>query len=692
MIIGNNVTILVRLSIEGNQVNMAEFKLKSDFTPAGDQPHAIDSISSGILSGKKEQVLLGITGSGKTFTMANVIEKIQKPTLILSHNKTLAAQLYGEFKLLFPDNAVEFFISYYDYYQPEAYLPVTDTFIEKDSSVNEEIDRLRLKATTSLMSRDDVIIIASVSSIYGIGSPDSYKSMLVKIERGQRIDLNSFYKQLVSIHYNRNDMVLEPGNFRNRGDTVEIFPMYEQDAIRVEFFGDEVDKISIFDPMTMRVKQTLDRYFVYPAKHFVTTRENINRSIEDIREELHARLKQLRENNKLLEAQRLEQRTLFDIEMMMELGYCSGIENYSRHIDGRKEGERPYTLMDYFPEEYLFFVDESHVSIPQVRAMYNGDRSRKESLVEYGFRLPSALDNRPLKFDEFNELISKVIYVSATPAEYELSNTNGEYTEQIIRPTGLLDPVVSVVSTDGQIDYLISEIKKVVKKGERILVTTLTKRMAEDLTDYLKGVGIKCEYMHSEIDTIQRVKIIRSLRMADFDVLIGINLLREGLDLPEVSLIAVLDADKQGFLRSKSSLIQVAGRAARNVNGRVILFGDSMTEAMQNLIDETDRRRQIQITYNKENNITPKTILKSKDQISISTSVADERETELEAILDEGEIDIDMNNIDEIEQKDVVAALEKKMKDAAKKMKFEIAAIYRDKIEEIKQGVKSDVR
>jgi len=671
---------------------MAEFKIKSDFTPSGDQPQAIDSLYSGILSGKKEQVLLGITGSGKTFTMANVIQKIQRPTLILSHNKTLAAQLYGEFKLLFPDNAVEFFISYYDYYQPEAYLPVTDTFIEKDSSVNEEIDRLRLKATTSLMSRDDVIVIASVSSIYGIGSPESYKSMLVKIECGQKINLNLFYKQLVGIHYNRNDMVLEPGNFRNRGDTVEIFPMYEHDAIRIEFFGDEIENISVFDPMTMRIKQQLDKYFVYPAKHFVTTRENINRSMGDIREELHGRLKDLRENDKLLEAQRLEQRTLFDIEMMMELGYCSGIENYSRHIDGRKEGERPYTLMDYFPKDYLFFVDESHVSIPQVRAMYNGDRSRKESLVEHGFRLPSALDNRPLKFDEFNKLINKVVYVSATPAEYELSHTKGEYTEQTIRPTGLLDPIVTVTPTEGQIDYLIDQIKSVVKNGERILVTTLTKRMAEDLTDYLKGVGIKCEYMHSEIDTIQRVKIIRSLRMGDFDVLIGINLLREGLDLPEVSLIAVLDADKRGFLRSRSALIQVAGRAARNVNGRVILFGDSITDAMQNLIDETDKRRAIQIEYNKKNNIIPKTILKSNKEISISTSVADERETELGAVVDGEEMEIDINNLNKIEQEDILKTLEKKMKDAAKQMKFEVAALYRDKIREIKRGVSSDVR
>jgi len=665
---------------------MSEFKIKSDFSPSGDQPQAISSLVDGLNSNTKSQVLLGITGSGKTFTMANVIEKIQKPTLILSHNKTLAAQLYGEFKALFPDNAVEFFISYYDYYQPEAYLPVTDTFIEKDSSVNEEIDRLRLKATTSLMSRQDVIIIASVSSIYGIGSPDSYKDMLVEVNLNDKIELNSFFKKLVNIHYNRNDMVLEPGVFRSRGDTIEIFPMYETDAVRVEFFDDEVDRISIFDPMTMKVKQDLDRYFIYPAKHFVTTRENINRAIEDIRKELHPRLADLRKVDKLLEAQRLEQRTLFDIEMMMELGYCSGIENYSRHIDGRKAGERPFTLMDYFPKDFLFFVDESHVSIPQVKAMYNGDRSRKESLIEYGFRLPSALDNRPLKFQEFNKLIDKVIYVSATPAEYELEQAEGEFVEQIIRPTGLLDPKIMVVPTEGQIDYLIEQIKNVIKNNERILVTTLTKKMAEDLTDYLKGVGIRAEYMHSEIDTIERVKIIRSLRLNEFDVLIGINLLREGLDLPEVSLIAVLDADKQGFLRSKSSLMQVAGRAARNVNGKVILFGDHITEAMQHLIDETAKRREVQKKYNKENGISPKTILKSIDQISLSTSVADEREDEMIKAIDSNDLNINFGNMDKVEKQDVISSLERKMKKAAENMKFEVAAIYRDKIKELKQG------
>tara|TARA_Y100001978_G_scaffold22187_1_gene18398 strand:+ start:30 stop:1484 length:1455 start_codon:yes stop_codon:yes gene_type:complete len=481
-------------------------------------------------------------------------------------------------------------------------------------------------------------------------------------------------------------MVLEPGVFRSRGDTIEIFPMYETDAVRVEFFDDEVDRISIFDPMTMKVKQDLDRYFIYPAKHFVTTRENINRAIEDIRKELHPRLADLRKVDKLLEAQRLEQRTLFDIEMMMELGYCSGIENYSRHIDGRKAGERPFTLMDYFPKDFLFFVDESHVSIPQVKAMYNGDRSRKESLIEYGFRLPSALDNRPLKFQEFNKLIDKVIYVSATPAEYELEQAEGEFVEQIIRPTGLLDPKIMVVPTEGQIDYLIEQIKNVIKNNERILVTTLTKKMAEDLTDYLKGVGIRAEYMHSEIDTIERVKIIRSLRLNEFDVLIGINLLREGLDLPEVSLIAVLDADKQGFLRSKSSLMQVAGRAARNVNGKVILFGDHITEAMQHLIDETAKRREVQKKYNKENGISPKTILKSIDQISLSTSVADEREDEMIKAIDSNDLNINFGNMDKVEKQDVISSLERKMKKAAENMKFEVAAIYRDKIKELKQG------
>ncbi len=673
--------------LDEKQVIMTDFKLKTDFTPSGDQPQAISSLIDGINLDRKEQVLLGITGSGKTFTMANVIQEIQKPTLILSHNKTLAAQLYGEFKLLFPDNAVEFFISYYDYYQPEAYLPVTDTFIEKDSSVNEEIDRLRLKATTSLMSRDDVIIIASVSSIYGIGSPESYKKMLVGIECGQNVDLNFFYKQLVNIHYNRNDVTLEPGTFRSRGGSVEVFPMYEEEALRIDFFGDEVELITTFNPLTMKTHATFDKYYIYPAKHFVTTRDNINRAIEDIRDELRHRLDELRSNGQLLEAQRLEQRTLFDIEMMMELGYCSGIENYSRHIDNRKSGERPFTLMDYFPNDYLFFIDESHVSIPQVRAMYNGDRSRKESLVEHGFRLPSALDNRPLKFDEFNKLINKVVYVSATPADYELERVGGEYVEQVIRPTGLLDPKIAIVSTDGQIDHLISEIRDTIKNNGRILITTLTKKMAEDLTDYLRDVGLKCEYMHSDIDTIQRVKIIRSLRMRDFDVLIGINLLREGLDLPEVSLIAVLDADKEGFLRSKTSLVQVAGRAARNINGRVILYGDKVTNAMKHLINETERRREIQKKYNEVHGITPETILKSKDQISISTSVADKREDEVLEIAEADDLDLTLDDLSAIEKTDLINSLEKKMKDAAQKMKFESAAIYRDKIKKIREEI-----
>ena len=581
---------------------MAYFSIQSIFSPAGDQPKAILELVSGYNKGMDFQTLLGITGSGKTFTMANVIEKIQKPTLILSHNKTLAAQLYGEFKALFPNNAVGFFISYYDYYQPEAYMPVTDTYIEKDMSMNEEIDRLRLKATSYLMSRKDVIIIASVSCIYGIGSPDSYKDMLVHVSVGDVINVKDMLRQLVNIHYTRNDMVLEPGAFRVRGDMIEIFPFYEDYSIRIELFGDEIEKIYSFDVMTNSKLENFNEFSIFPAKHFVTTRENLNRSMDDIRSELSGQLKLLRSQDKLLEAQRLEQRTLYDLEMMAELGYCSGVENYSMHLDGRSKGERPNTLIDFFPDDYLLFIDESHVSIPQVRAMYNGDRARKDSLITHGFRLPSAYDNRPMKFEEFEKSLNKVIFVSATPAEYELQNSNGVIVEQIIRPTGLLDPVVEVKSTEGQIDYLISEINKTVQNNERVLVTTLTKKMAEDLTDYLRGVGIRSEYMHSEVDTIERINILRGLRMQEFDVLVGINLLREGLDLPEVSMVAVLDADKEGFLRSKSSLLQVSGRAARNINGRVLLFGDKVTASMQHLIDETNRRRAIQKSYNKENN------------------------------------------------------------------------------------------
>ena len=662
---------------------MAEFNLQSSYSPSGDQPQAIKELVSGIGNGINKQVLLGITGSGKTFTMANVIQHLQKPTLILSHNKTLAAQLYGEFKTLFPENAVEFFISYYDYYQPEAYLPVTDTYIEKDMSMDEEIDRLRLKATTSLISRKDVIIICSVSCIYGIGSPKEYKNLLVYITDKEPFDQKKILHSLVNIHYTRNDLVLEPGTFRVRGDIVEIFPAYEELAIRIELFGDSVEKIYSFNVLTGDVNEEFSEYWVFPAKHFVTTRENLNRSMNDIRLELSDRLKQLRSDGSLLEAQRLEQRTMYDLEMMAELGYCSGIENYSRHLEGRKEGERPSTLIDFLPDDFLFFMDESHVSVPQVRAMYNGDRSRKISLVEHGFRLPSALDNRPMQFEEFEKTLNNVIFVSATPGSYELELTDGVVVEQIIRPTGLMDPNIIIKKTKGQIDDLIGEIRTVVKRNERVLITTLTKRMAEDLTDYLKGVNIRCEYMHSDIDTIERVQILRGLRMQKFDVLVGINLLREGLDLPEVSLVAVLDADKEGFLRSKSSLIQVAGRAARNVHGKVILYGDKITDSMQYLIDETKRRRKLQSAYNKKNNITPKTIYKSVDEIKLSTAVADQyRNKDLkESVI------VDDSTLEGLESKENLEILKKKMLQYARDLQFEEAALLRDKIKELEAVV-----
>jgi len=663
---------------------MAEFKLHSQFKPMGDQPEAIRQLSEGVMRGDRDQVLLGITGSGKTFTMANVIEKVQKPTLILSHNKTLAAQLYGEFKTLFPENAVEFFISYYDYYQPEAYLPVTDTFIEKDLSMDEEIDRLRLKATTSLIGRKDVIIIASVSCIYGIGSPDSYRAMLVQVYKGQTLDQKSYLKDLVNIHYNRNDMVLEPGTFRVRGDVIEVFPKYDQFAVRIELFGDEVEAIYSFNVLTGERLQVFDEFWVYPARHFVTSRENLHRAMDDIRGELIPRLEQLREDGNLLEAQRLEQRTFYDLEMMSELGYCSGIENYSMHLEGRKPGERPSTLIDFFPDDFLMFADESHVSIPQIRGMYNGDRARKINLVEHGFRLPSAMDNRPMKFEEFDESINQLIYVSATPSDYELEKCGGVIVEQVLRPTGLLDPKIVLRPTEGQIDNLIGEVRKVVANNERVLITTLTKRMAEDLTDYLKGVNIRAEYMHSDIKTIERVSILRGLRMQEFDVLVGINLLREGLDLPEVSLVIVLDADKEGFLRSKSSLLQVSGRAARNVNGRVILYGDKITASMQNLIDETDRRLIIQSEYNKKNGITPKTIYKSVDEIKLTTAVADAKG---EYIVEE-KLNIDVSTLDGMETKEILERLKRKMQKCAKDLQFEQAAILRDEIEKIKETIK----
>ena len=655
---------------------MAEFKIQSEFTPQGDQPAAIDALVDGLNRGEQYQTLLGVTGSGKTFSIANVIQEVQRPTLIMSHNKTLAAQLYGEFKQLFPDNAVEYFISYYDYYQPEAYLPVTDTFIEKDSSVNEEIDKLRLKTTSSLLSRNDVIVISSVSCIYGIGNPDDYFNGTVKVSKGDRFDRRSFLADLVHIHYSRNDKVLERGNVRVRGDVIEIYPAYEDACIRVELFGSDVDLISKFDPLTGEIKEELETVVIFPAKHFVTDKEVTLKVVEEIRKELSERLDFLRNHNKLLEAQRLEQRTHFDLEMMIELGYCSGIENYSRFFSGREAGEKPYTLIDFFAENFLTILDESHVTLPQIQAMFNGDRARKETLVEHGFRLPSALDNRPLKYDEFHSAQNQVIFTSATPSERELNLCSGVVVEQVIRPTGLLDPEVDIRETRGQIDDLVGEIRFREKRNERVLVTTLTKRMAEDLTEYFSGLNIRVRYLHSDIDTIERVRILRELRIGEFDVLVGINLLREGLDLPEVSLVAVLDADKEGFLRSKSSLLQVAGRAARNETGLVILYGDKKTEAMKHLLDTSKERRSVQKDFNKRNNIIPKTIFKSIDDIMVSTSVADSTK----------EYDDDstpLTDLSEMSDKDkevILDELRKAMLNAAEELKFEKAAKIRDEI------------
>ena len=655
---------------------MAEFKIQSEFTPQGDQPAAIDALVDGLNRGEQYQTLLGVTGSGKTFSIANVIQEVQRPTLIMSHNKTLAAQLYGEFKQLFPDNAVEYFISYYDYYQPEAYLPVTDTFIEKDSSVNEEIDKLRLKTTSSLLSRNDVIVISSVSCIYGIGNPDDYFNGTVKVSKGDRFDRRSFLADLVHIHYSRNDKVLERGNVRVRGDVIEIYPAYEDACIRVELFGSDVDLISKFDPLTGEIKEELETVVIFPAKHFVTDKEVTLKVVDEIRKELSERLDFLRNHNKLLEAQRLEQRTHFDIEMMIELGYCSGIENYSRFFSGREVGEKPYTLIDFFAENFLTILDESHVTLPQIQAMFNGDRARKETLVEHGFRLPSALDNRPLKYDEFHTAQNQVIFTSATPSERELNLCSGVVVEQVIRPTGLLDPEVDIRETRGQIDDLVGEIRFREKRNERVLVTTLTKRMAEDLTEYFSGLNIRVRYLHSDIDTIERVRILRELRIGEFDVLVGINLLREGLDLPEVSLVAVLDADKEGFLRSKSSLLQVAGRAARNETGLVILYGDKKTEAMKHLLDTSKERRLIQKDFNKKNNIIPKTIFKSIDDIMVSTSVADSTKE----YDDDSTPLTDLSDISDKDKEVILDELRKAMLNAAEELKFEKAAKIRDEI------------
>jgi len=650
--------------------------LQSEFNPDGDQPQAIKALVSGLSNNAKHQTLLGITGSGKTFTMANVIQQVQRPTLIISHNKTLAAQLYGEFKFLFPDNAVEYFISYYDYYQPEAYLAVTDTFIEKDMSVNEEIDILRLKATNSLLERDDVIVVSSVSCIYGIGSPAEYRDKIVQIRKGDQLNRRDFFRRLVNIHYNRNDTVFERGTFRVRGDVIEVYLAYEDVGIRLEMFGENIDSITRFNPLTGEIIKEMANEFVYPAKHFVTDRKSINRITMEIREELVNRLEELRSNDKLLEAQRLEQRTNFDLEMMMEVGYCSGIENYSRYFSGRKPGERPYTLIDFFPDDFLTIIDESHVTLPQIKGMYNGDRTRKEVLVEHGFRLPSAMDNRPLQITEFMPLQNQLVYVSATPGDKELELCGGEIVEQIIRPTGLLDPRVVVRGTHGQIDDLIGEARARANRNERVLITTLTKRMAEDLSEYLRGVNLRVRYLHSDIVSLERVKILRDLRLGKFDVLVGINLLREGLDLPEVSLVIVLDADKQGFLRSHRSLIQVAGRAARHQEGMVILYADKVSVAMDYLISESDRRRKIQKAHNEKEGIKPTTIYKSVEDIMTTTAVAD-------SIKDDNYKPIKNRKGDDFSKMDkqlAVDMMRKEMLEAAENLEFEKATKLRDEI------------
>ena len=649
-----------------------EFKLKSDYAPKGDQPEAIKKLSEGILAGKKHQILRGVTGSGKTFTMANIIQNVQRPTLVLAHNKTLAYQLFTEFKEFFPDNAVEYFVSYYDYYQPEAYVAATDTYIAKDSSINDEIDKMRHSATMALFERRDVIIVASVSCIYGLGDPIEYKKLVVSLRPGQEISPEEVMKKLIDVQYVRNDVEFERGTFRARGDVLDIYPAgFDQKAIRLEFFGDEIDQISEFDPLTGKVISKISHAYIYPASHYATTSEKTEKAIISIEKELEERIKEFESENKLLEAQRIEQRTKYDIEMLKEIGFCSGIENYSAHLSQRPRGSRPYTLIDYFPKDFVLMVDESHVSIPQVGGMYEGDRSRKQNLVDFGFRLPSALDNRPLKFDEFEKLINQTVYVSATPGPYEMKKTHGELVEQIIRPTGLLDPLVEVRPTANQIDDLIEEVHKTIEKGERVLVTTLTKKMAEDLTDYLMEQSIKVRYLHSDIKTIERSEIIRDLRLGKFDVLVGINLLREGLDIPEVSLITILDADKEGFLRSETSLIQTIGRAARNSEGHVIMYGDTITGSMQRAIDETERRRKIQEDFNKKHGITPTTIKKNIGEIIQITKKAEEEE------------------IEEFKREDIATILinmESEMYKAAEELDFERAARLRDQIKKMREN------
>lgn len=653
---------------------MKKFKLNSPYKPLGDQPKAINSLVDGINKGEKEQTLLGVTGSGKTFTMANVIEKVQKPTLVISHNKTLAAQLYEEFKEFFPDNAVEYFVSYYDYYQPEAYVPRTDTFIDKESSVNEEIDIMRHSATQSLLSRDDVIVVSSVSCIYGVGSPEDYGEFAFGIAVGDNYDRSDIIRKLVFMQYERNDIEFARGHFRVRGDVIEINPVHGTPPVRVELFGDEIDAISLIDKVTGKKTESLKRYMIFPAKHFVVGQDKMDTAIRNISDELDERLNEFNLSNKLLEAQRLEQMTRFDIEMLQEMGYCPGVENYSMHLSGRKWGEKPYSLLKYFPEDYLTIIDESHVTLPQIRGMYNGDRARKETLVEHGFRLPSAKENRPLRFDEFESSINQIIYVSATPGAYELSRSSN-IVEQIIRPTGLVDPEVIIRPVKGQVEDLLGEVKKRAKKDERVLVTTLTKKMAEDLTDYYAKIGVKVRYMHSEIDTLERIDIVDDLRRGTFDVLVGVNLLREGLDLPEVSLVAILDADKEGFLRNETSLIQTIGRAARNINGQVIMYVDEMTDSVKNATAITSKRRKIQIKYNEKHGIVPKTTKRAlKDK-----KVAEDLDIE----------GTDISKIPKDELRLLISDLENDMKEAAAKLDFERAASLRDQIATLK-GLKKD--
>ena len=659
------------------------FQVVAPFQPAGDQPRAIAALSQGFAEGARYQTLLGVTGSGKTMTLANVIANYGKPTLVLSHNKTLAAQLYGELRQFLPHNAVEYFVSYYDYYQPEAYVPQTDVYIEKDASINADIESLRLRATSSLMEREDVVIVATVSAIYGLGDPVEYRKLLVTATRGEERGRDEFLADLVRIQYGRNDVAFDQGTFRVRGDTVEVFPAYAEQALRLEFFGDEIERIAKIDPLTGKVIATLDRCAIYPAKHFVTQRPTIERAVKVIRQELAERLAELRAAGKLLEAQRLESRTTFDIDMMLEVGTCAGIENYSRPISGRLPGERPACLLDYFPPEFLVVADESHVTLPQIGGMFNGDRARKTTLVEYGFRLPSALDNRPLKFEEFMAIVPQLLAVSATPGEFELGLSAGRVVEQIIRPTGLVDPVVEIRPVKGQVDDLLGEIRERTRRRERTLVTTLTKRMAEDLTDYLQQTGVRVRYLHSDIDAIERMEILRGLRLGDFDVLVGINLLREGLDLPEVSLVAILDADQEGFLRSDRSLIQTVGRAARNVNGLAILYADRMTGSMERALAEMERRRTIQLEHNRVHGIVPRSITKSLEEVKLTTRVADARTEKPEKKGKEERL-VELDFRDPAKRAQTIAALERQMKEAAANLEFEVAAMLRDQVNELR--------